>query len=190
MTPSVSAPTTMGQPKAPCSPSLAAGAARGKLASWTTSRIQCGLPVAQTWPGSPSPRPNVRRRLAASNSGGRHSGPVPAFETVQCIGVGPKRPEEAHVPAQAFAHGSQNARGSVLDGCRLRKDLGDGESGIAVAFLTLPVGDVPQVGREQRRAVRGDAGDRQSRRGTPCRPHAGRGVRAARPRTGPSPVAR
>ena len=76
MTLSTSPRSRTGNPNAAWRPSRAAIAARGKFVSWTTSGIQAGSPVAQTRPGRPTPRANVRRRLVASNSGNASSGEV------------------------------------------------------------------------------------------------------------------
>ena len=73
-TPRMSRPTTTGKPSAPCSPSRAAACALGKLGSLTTSGIQADWPLAQTRPGSPTPRANVVCRLRATNSSGRDDG--------------------------------------------------------------------------------------------------------------------
>ena len=62
-------PSLIGNPNAPCRPSRAATAARGKLESRTTSSIQAGSPLRHTRPGSPTARSNVVARLTASNSG-------------------------------------------------------------------------------------------------------------------------
>ena len=40
----------------------------GKFGWRKTSRIHAGSPLAHTRPGSPTPGPNVMRRLTASNS--------------------------------------------------------------------------------------------------------------------------
>ena len=68
-TPITSSETWTGKPRAPCSPSRSATAARGKLESRTTSGIHAGRPLVHTRPGSPTPGGNTVVRLMASNSG-------------------------------------------------------------------------------------------------------------------------
>src|SRR5262249_22315275 len=66
--PKTSAWSLMGNPKAACKPALAAKGALGKLASFTTSGTQTGLPEAQTRPGHPTPDAQVTLREASANS--------------------------------------------------------------------------------------------------------------------------
>src|SRR5262249_23033585 len=99
----------IGKPNAPCRPSFAAAAARGKFGSGTTSAIHAARPVLQTRPGSPTPCGNVTRRLTSTNScNSRGRGNV-HLRAAEHVRLGINAPAHSHDPVEAFANGLENA---------------------------------------------------------------------------------
>ncbi len=101
-------------------------------------------------PAAPTGRLEVRNRLPR---------PMPAFLADKSLGLRIDGPEEPKVPTQAFANGAQNSCRCCRNARGLSQNLSDGEPGVAALFCPCPLADVPQVRREHRRAVRGNAGD-------------------------------
>src|SRR5689334_7015911 len=85
---------------------------------------------------------------------------MPAFRAFESFRLMIETPEETHVPAKTVANSAQDAGSCLLD-CRcLRKNLRDGESCGAIPLEAASLADIPQVGGKQRRAFRGNAGNR------------------------------
>ena len=110
---STSPRSRIGNPNAACRPSRAATCARGKLVSCTTSGIQAGSPLAQTRPGSPTPRANVEARLMASNSGKCGGGSRPDLRAAKDVGAAIDGPERAVLPVRALRRWPRGSSGRL-----------------------------------------------------------------------------
>ncbi len=96
---------------------------------------------------------------------------MPTFGTDERHAAFIDSPEKAHVPGEVFAHRPQDARGPVVHVYRFAQRVGHGEPHVTLLFSSLLLGNIPQVCREQGRAVRRDASDRQfDRKLRPVRP--------------------
>src|SRR6476620_7449710 len=144
ITPKTSLPRRMGKPKAACSPSRWAMAARGKFSSGTTSEMYSGSTLDHTRPGSPKPGTKVNSRLTLSNSGIFYRRLMPKLDTAQHRGLPVHAPERAHVPSQTFAHGAQYSQSDLFDRGRFRQDLRDRVLHAEAFLCTLALGDVRQ----------------------------------------------
>ena len=77
--------------------------------------IQAGRPLAQMRPGSPTPRANVRSRLACANASTLDGRCVPDLDTPQHVGSAIQHPKSSHIPHQGFTNGPQDSRAGLTE---------------------------------------------------------------------------